>query len=208
MVKLRWKKFAGDEKGIALTEALLVMPIVLIFTTVMVELCVLMYQWNQSVKAVQIASRRAAVSTPLVGRVAYDAAMTADYGVTPSGDPVPGAAPTISCGPTGTPCNAAQMSALLTGGDGICGPGSTMIGACDVAPWITADNLTITYVRSGLGYVGRPNGPVTTVIVELNNVVVDFLLLDSLIPGITNIAIPAHRASTTSEDLSDCDTLC
>ena len=208
MVKLRRMRFAREEHGLALTEAVLVMPIVLIFMTVLVEFSVMMFTWNQSVKAVQVAARRAAVSTPLVGREAYETAMSADYGTTPSGDPVPGANPSISCGPDGVACNATQMAALLTGGDGICGSGSTMIGACDVAPWIGADNLTVTYVRSGLGYVGRPNGPVTTVVVQLSNVTVDFLLLDRVIPGINNITIPGHRATVTSEDLSDCDTLC
>lgn len=208
MVMRAVRKFASDVRGIVLVEALLVIPIVLLFVTVMVEFSVLMYTWNQSVKAVQIAARRAAVSTPLVDRADYNAAMYADYGTIPAGDPVPAAMPSISCGPNGNACDAGRMNNLLTGGDGICGAGSTMVGACDVAPWIGANNLTVTYVRTGLGYVGRPNGPVTTVVVELNNMTLNFLLMDRFIPGLSSIAIPPHRVSITSEDLSDCDVIC
>ncbi len=210
MVMRAARKFASDVSGIVLVEALLVIPIVLLFIVVMVEFSVLMYTWNQSVKAVQIAARRAAVSSPLVDRVDYNTTMYADYGTIPAGDPVPAAMPSISCGPNGNACDPGRMNNLLTGGDGIpCGDaGQTMVGACDVASWIGANNLTVTYVRTGLGYVGRPNGPVTTVVVELSNVTLNFFLMDRFIPGLSSITIPPHRVSITSEDLSDCDVIC
>ena len=79
---------------------------------------------------------------------------------------------------------------------------------CDVAPWIRTDNVLVTYTRSGLGYVGRPFGPVSTVTVELRNVNFGFLLLTTLIPTLSNYTLPPHRVSTTSEDLSNCKALC
>ncbi|WP_318010690.1 TadE family protein [Celeribacter litoreus] len=192
-------------------EALLAMPIVLIVLAAMFEFGALMFQWNMTVKATQIGARMAAVSTPLVGEAEYDAAMQADFGTLIEGEPVPAAKPSISCGAGFSACKPpAAMTRLLTGGDGICGEvsDSSVIGMCDVAPFLGAENVRITYQRSGLGYVGRPYGQISTVTVEAVDLTFDFFLLDSLIPALGNIPIPAHPAAITSEDLNDCKDSC
>ena len=197
----------GDE-GIVLVEALLVMPIVLLAITVMVEFGVAVWHWNQTVKAVQVGARYASVSSPMMTRATYVAALQADYGAIPEGDPTPSTPVSIACGSGTTACDSVLMDRLMTGGDGICGSGSPRVGMCDVAPWIRTDNVLVTYTRSGLGYVGRPFGPVSTVTVELRNVNFGFLLLTTLIPTLSNYTLPPHRVSTTSEDLSNCKALC
>ena len=73
--------------------------------------------------------------------------------------------------------------------------------SASLAPWIGADNVRVTYSRSGLGYVGRPFGAVSTVTVGLQGLTFDFLILDELLPGLGSITIPPHRVSATSEDL-------
>lgn len=213
MVKgLYLRRFHQDERGIALTEALLSLPIVILVLTAMVELGVATYQWNQSVKAVQIGARLAAVSSPLVGDVAYEALDVFEAAVN-EGDAVPQEPLSVTCGPDSTPCDATRLDRLRTGGDGSCGSDGSgltpqLVGMCDVAPFIGPENIQISYHRSFLGYAGRPFGPVSTITVELRDVTVDFLLLDSLIPALGSITIPAHPVSITSEDLNDCREEC
>ncbi|MBD3666211.1 TadE/TadG family type IV pilus assembly protein [Sulfitobacter aestuariivivens] len=209
MVKRRSRRgLIRNEDGIALVEALLVMPIVLLAITAMVEFGVAVFHWNQTVKAVQLGARHVSVSSPMMTRTAYETYMTDDYGTIGEGDATPATSRTISCGGGTTPCDPTSMDRLMTGGDGVCGRGSARVGVCDVAPWITSDNIVITYSRSGLGYVGRPFGAVSTITVELRDVGFGFILLDRLIPVLANYTLPPHRVSTTSEDLSSCKALC
>lgn len=194
-------RFLREDSGITLVEALLVMPIVLLMITTMVELGAAMYQWNLSVKAVHIGARHASVSTPLVGRATYNTEMESDWTGINEGDPTPSTVLTVSCGAGTTACETAEINRLLTGGDGVCGGGSPRVGMCDVAPWIGSNNVLVTYSRTGLGYVGRPFGAVSTVTVELQNLTFDFFILDELLPGLGSISIPPHRVSATSEDI-------
>ncbi|MFY0692778.1 MAG: pilus assembly protein [Paracoccaceae bacterium] len=202
--------FKRDESGLSLTEALLVLPIVLLVITAMVEAGFAVFQWNQSVKAVQIGSRIAAVSSPIVGDTAYQA-LTDDLAGIDAGDPTPGTNLVVTCGADAAPCDAVRLNRLLTGSDGACaspGGAGSIIGMCDVAPFIGAENVRISYNRSGLGYVGRPFGPVTNITVELRDITFDFLLLDALVPGVSSFNIPAHPVSFTSEDVNDCRDAC
>ncbi|PCJ08071.1 MAG: pilus assembly protein TadE [Rhodobacteraceae bacterium] len=201
--------FAADERGLSLTEALLVMPIVLLVLVAMIEFGTAVFQWNQATKAVQIGARLAAVSSPVTGDTAY-LALTADHAGIPEGDPTPAGLVSVSCGAGTTACDSARLARLLDGGDGSCQPsgGLSMMGMCDVAPFIGPENVRVTYYRSGLGYVGRPFGPVSTITVELRNLTFDFLIADELIPGLSSLTIPAQPVSITSEDVNDCRDTC
>ena len=66
----------------------------------------------------------------------------------------------------------------------------------------TPANIRVTYYRSGLGYVGRPGGPVVSITVETRNLTFNFFFLGALL-GLNNITIPAHPVTITSEDLSN-----
>ena len=167
------RRFWREDSGLALTEALLTIPVVLIVLAAMIEFGVAVFQWNQAAKAVQIGD----------------------------GDAVPAIPAAVSC--QGATCDAARLNRLLTGGDGVCGATANgFVGMCDAAPCLTADNVMVTYHRSFLGYVGRPFGQVTTITVELRDVTVDFLFIDDLL-GLNNITIPSHPVSMTSEDVCD-----
>ncbi len=199
----------SDERGLSMTEAMLVMPIVLLVLAAMIEFGLAVFQWNQATKAVQIGARLAAVSSPITGDTAYEA-LTDDHSGIPEGDPTPTAAVSVSCGAGTTACDAARLARLMDGGDGSCVPSGTlsMMGMCDIAPFISAENVRVTYYRSGLGYVGRPFGPVSTITVELRNLSFDFLIADELIPGLTSLTIPAQPVSITSEDVNNCRDTC
>jgi len=207
--RLDKEKFWQDERGISMVEALMVMPIVMLVLVAMIEFGTAVLQWNQATKAVQIGARLAAVSSPITGDVAYDG-LVADHAGIPEGDPTPSASVSVSCGAGTTACDATRLARLLDGGDGSCVPSGelSMMGMCDFAPFISAENVRVTYYRSGLGYVGRPFGPVSTITVELRQLTFDFLFADKLIPGLTSLTIPAQPVSITSEDVNNCRDAC
>ena len=89
MVGAAIKKFWHDQRGISLTETLLIMPIVILILAVMVEAGVAVFQWNQATKSMQIGARLAAVSSPVVGDTAYDS-LQSDWVATDEGNAVPG----------------------------------------------------------------------------------------------------------------------
>lgn len=201
-------RFIRDNRGVTLLEGLLAMPIVLLILAAMIEFGTLMFQWNMTAKAMQIGARRAAVSTP--ARSDYDDEFEADQSGSTPGDAVPGGTVKISCGAGETEdCDSGVMNLIITGGDDECGDvgDNSVLGMCDVAPFLNEGNIRITYERTGLGYVGRPYGQVSTITVEAVDLTFDFFLLDDLIEAVTGsdllggIAIPAHTVAITSEDL-------
>lgn len=203
------KRFRRDENGAVLVEGLLSMPIVMLMTIAMVECGMLLFQWNLTVKALQIGARFAAVSDPLISQADYDS-LTGDTTGLVEGDPLPTGTAPISCGAGAPACEPAGLARLMTGGDDcFTVTFGAPVGICDIARFIQPENIRVTYHQSGLGYVGRPFGVVTTITVELRNQYFDFLFLDAILPDILGgINIPAHPVTITSEDISDCTTTC
>lgn len=194
-------RFSKGEAGISMTEGLLVFPIVLLTFAALVEFGYAVHQWNQVVKATQIGARLAAVSDPLadLSPIVVHYRENATVGQPPSTG-----APTIVCGAGTVACDSTQLNRLVYGSDGICDPnyGSSLPGVCDFHSWIRPSNLRIAYSPSGLGYVGRPGGPIVTVTLEIINLNFRLPLLGALL-GVDRIEIPPHPASITSEDLSN-----
>lgn len=207
MVDLRLS-FWRDDRGAALSEAMITIPIVLLIFAAFVEFGYAMSQWNQTVKALQYGARLAAVSDPLVPADDF-----ADAFPTDADDPLNNglAAPndstiSISCGPARANCDAAALSRVVEGSDGACGvPGDPRPGICDLNWRITPDNLVVTYQRSGLGYWGRPDGPVLTMRLEVRDITFDLPVLGALL-GLNDVVIPAHPVTITTEDLKTCST--
>ncbi|MCL7464642.1 TadE family protein [Phaeovulum sp. NW3] len=185
------RRFRRDERGLSLTEALLTLPIMLLMIAAFVEFGFVIFQWNQTAKAMQLGARFLAVSDPIHPDFA-------DLNVYPSGsepgDPVPeGDFTSFSCGAGAEPCRPGpdHMDRLIT-----------RMQAFN--PRIRADNVVVTYTRTGLGYVGRPDGPVVTVTVETDGLYFDLPLLGALLrwgdnPG---IEVPANPVTVTGEDLN------
>jgi hypothetical protein len=197
--------FRRSEDGATLVEGLIVFPIILLTFATFIEFGVAMVQWNQTVKSMQYGARMLAVSDPLVDMAPFES----DPGYpTLEGGPVPDPLTnpvSVSCGAgEAIACNADGMNRLVFGTDGICDPSAqdTRLGMCDLNGLIRPENIRVTYYRSGLGYVGRPSGPVVSITVESRNLNFDFFFLGALL-GLENITIPAHPVTITSEDLSD-----
>lgn len=200
-----WRRFGGAEDGISLVEGLIVFPLILLSISTFVEFGIAVLQWNQTVKAMQLGARLLAVSDPLVADMGP---LTADYPAE-QGGPTPAAPASVSCGAGAASCVTERLNRLIFGSDGACNPdlGTSLSGMCDFNPAIGTDNVFVTYHRSGLGYVGRPDGPVVTVTLEARNLTFDFLFLGALL-GLNSIEIPAHPVTMTGEDLSSCRNEC
>lgn len=193
--------FRRSEEGATLVEGLIVFPIILLTFATFVEFGVAMVQWNQTVKALQFGARTLAVSDPLVNMAPFQPATGALEGGPVPFDP---ANPlTVSCGAGTTACIVTGMNRLITGSDGQCNPSAqgTRLGMCDINQRLNAQNIRVTYYRSGLGYVGRPDGPVVSITVETRGLTFEFFFLGRLL-GLNQINIPAHPVTITSEDLS------
>lgn len=197
---VRRQTFRKEEEGAVLVEGLLVLPILVLVMAVFVEFGFAMFQWNQTVKAVQIGARLLAVSDPILADMT---AFTADLGDLDAGVAIPAAVVAVSCGAGTTACDSAGMERLIEGSDGACTSDleGSVSGMCDFFPLLSADNVRVTYRRAGLGYVGRPGGPVLSITVETFDMAFDFLVLDALLGG-TVITMPPHSVTITSEDLS------
>ncbi|UWP90997.1 pilus assembly protein [Aliiroseovarius crassostreae] len=202
-------RFWRDQSGISFVEGLIVLPVVLLVFSVMIELGFAVFQWNQTVKALQLGARLAVVSDPLLSTSSSQWTTLTNYGTAAAGDPVPDSNVSASCGAgKSEACLTDPMRRLIfginsSGGiDDRCAPGEGLMpGMCDFNTGIRPEHVWISYQRSGLGYVGRPLGPVLTVTVGTSGLSLDLPFLGALI-GLDNMAIPAHPVSITSEDLS------
>jgi hypothetical protein len=78
---------------------------------------------------------------------------------------------------------------------------------CDIFSKITPANVRIVYTQpaapAGLGFAGRPGGPVPTIKISLQNIPFRFFFLGGLL-GFRNIQIPGATTTMTSEDLYSC----
>lgn len=205
-------RLARDQDGAILVEATVTMTVLLVFVLGSIDFLVAFYQWNAAAKALLVGARIAAVSDPVAdGLNNLSVAVAGPF--MPAGAPMPsfvvrcdGAARTCTCegactGITGY--NDAAMNTIVFGrGSSSCSDATSLYyaGMCDIFPRITAANVVIVYAQTGLGYVGRPNGPVPTISLTLQNLPFQFYFLGGLM-GLSKINIPAV-ASIGGEDLS------
>jgi hypothetical protein len=205
-------RLARDQDGAILVEATVTMTVLLVFVLGSIDFLVAFYQWNAAAKALLVGARIAAVSDPVAdGLNNLSIAVAGPF--MPAGAPMPsfvvrcdGAARTCTCegactGITGY--NDAAMNTIVFGrGSSSCSDATSLYyaGMCDIFPRITAANVVIVYAQTGLGYVGRPNGPVPTISITLQNLPFQFYFLGGLM-GLSKINIPAV-ASIGGEDLS------
>jgi hypothetical protein len=200
----RARGFRGSDEGATLVEGLIVFPIILLTFATFIEFGVAMVQWNQTVKAMQYGSRMLAVSDPLAIDLAeyFEADYLPAEGGPITGEVDPVVCTTAGCAP-GLELNQAGLNRLVFGSDGVCNPSAgNRLGMCDLNRLIRPENIRVTYYRSGLGYVGRPDGPVLSITIETRDLTFDFFFLGALL-GLDQIDIPAHPVTITSEDLSD-----
>lgn len=197
--------FSRDTGGAAAVEFALVASLVLGASLGAVEFSYLFFQWNSASKAVQLGARLAAVSDPVSSDLKSLTGLGS--GVEP-GDPMPYFervcdGQTQSCSNGGT-YDPQAMNTLVYGLGGTgCQEVQTEAfpGMCDIFPQISAQNVIVKYVHTGLGFAGRPGGPVPTIVVELKGLSFEFVMVDDLL-GLADIELPPFRTTITGEDLS------
>jgi hypothetical protein len=186
--------FFPAESGVALTEALIVFPIMLLAVAVCVEFTYVMFQWNSAAKAMQLGARRLIVSDP----VTTDFATVFAFDSTAPGGELISADSTIRsvCGAGAAACAAGRLEWLVNGG----GAGTVWPGLRAYYPSIELDDIRVTYEQSGLGFNGRPSGPVVTVRLEMMADRIGLLALGTRL-GIPDFIFPPFTVTATSEDL-------
>ena len=207
-----WRRSEG---AAAIEFALVCIPLLLITIGIM-EFAFALFQWNAAEKATQMGVRMAVVSTPMVaGLNTFDGT---GGGKTAGEEP-----PATFMATSGTPivCNDSGNLGNCTGGiAGITGfdaAGHTRI--VDrmrlIFPRIAAENVAVEYFFMDLGFVGRPCGPVPSVTVRLQNLTIDFIVIDSLLSLVAgggglgpSMAMPSFTATMTGEDLDTQGTGC
>jgi Flp pilus assembly protein TadG len=211
-------RFFRDSVGSVLVEVTVVLPILIFFIFGSIDFLFAFYEWNAATRAVQVGARIAAVSTPVAGNLDSMSAAFVSATLRP-GSAMPSF--TITCDGSTEKCqcegtclggavvyNAAAMNTIVYGrGSSACGDATSSyaVGMCDVFNRISPANVRIEYRQpaapAGLGYVGRPGGPVPTITVSLQNIPFRFFFLGMLFK---NAKIPALATTMTAEDLSSC----
>jgi Flp pilus assembly protein TadG len=203
------KRLREDTSGAAFLEFTVFATVFFGILFGIIEITLAFYQWNAGTKAVQLGARLAAVSDPVSSELAvatwdvdgYDpgdfVAMADGYTIECSG------AGAGSCTGSGV-YNAAAMNTLVYGrGDAACGQAKTSeyAGMCDLFWRVTPENVRVIYTYTGLGYAGRPGGPVPSIRVELVDIPFQFYFLSALL-GDETIDIPGLSSTISGEDLT------
>jgi Flp pilus assembly pilin Flp len=207
------KYFLRDQQGSVMVEVTIMLSITLVLVLGAIDFLLLFYQWNAAAKAVQTGARLAAVSDPVASGLnnLSQAVMSASV---PPGAAMPNFVVTCDGRTATCTCNGvnacrggydrAAMNTIVFGrGSSSCSDAKSadLVGMCDIFPRITPANVKIVYAQTGLGYAGRPGGPMPTITVSLQNLPFQFFFLRGLM-GFHDFQIPASTVSLTAEDLS------
>jgi Flp pilus assembly pilin Flp len=186
-----FSRFWRDTEGAALTEALIVMLVLVMMVAAFIELTVAVNQWNMAVKAMQVGARVASVSHPVDTGLGGFSGLAG--GASP-GDPSPAYSSTCS---TGGSCSG---SGNITHGYDANAMERILDRMERAFPSVRDGTLTISYNFGGLGYAGRPDGPVPVISLTLSNVPFNFLLLGAF-TGTDTVTMPAFTVTAIGEDL-------
>jgi Flp pilus assembly pilin Flp len=213
MVSAERKNIWRDESGAALIEFTAAALTFFLLLFGVVEFANVFYQWNAATKAVQLGARLAVVSNPIASDLATLTGLSSS--VLP-GDPMPAfdrvCTGTNASGSTGNCTNggnydASAMQTIVFGRGKIACATPTSdrdVGMCNIFlhnPPLTPQNVIVRYQYTGLGYAGRPGGPVPTVTVSLTGLTYDWIMIGGLM-GFSPISLPSFATTVTGEDLN------
>lgn len=192
-----------DDSGAVAVEFGLIGSIFIVLLLATIDLGQAFWQFSQASKALQLGVRLAAVSDPVSSDLKT---MTGISGTVEEGDPMPyfkrvcsGA--TQSC--SGGTYDAVAMRTILFGrGNSACPTTPQAYPAmCQIFPRVQPRNLVVEYTQTGLGFAGRPGGPVPTITVRLTDLSFNFAVLNGLL-GFPAIPMARLTATVSGEDLS------
>lgn len=208
----RLRHLGRDESGTTMIEFTIVFLLFLLVTFGLVEFGHMFWQYNSAAKAAQLGARLAAVSNPvwsglpdLVDTGTPGSTWETAYTVTCDGDA--GDCSSLGAGEYDGEAMGCLVFGRATGASPCnteCDPAGIdeyLAGMCDRFRRIAPENVVITYSHTGLGFAGRPGGPVPTITVELKDLDFEFLALGDLL-GLQDITMPPFTVTMTGEDLS------
>jgi Flp pilus assembly protein TadG len=195
-------KLWRDPSGAVAVEFGLVGGIFIVLLMGMMEFGTAFWQWNQATKALQLGVRLAAVSDPISSDLAT---MTGVSATVEEGDPMPhfqrvcdGSLQTCT---DGTYDPAAMQTIVYGRGNTACPATRQPYPAmCQIFPRITPQNVVVEYTQTGLGFAGRPGGPLPSITVRLTGLNFDFAVLNNML-GLPRVPMSGLAASATAEDL-------
>jgi hypothetical protein len=160
------------------------------------------WQWNQASKAVQLGARLAAVSSPVSSDLTT---MTGVSGTVEEGDPMPyfkrvcsGASQSCS---NGVYDPAAMRTIVFGRGNTACPTAAQNYPPmCQLFPRVRPENVIVEYEQTGLGFAGRPGGPLPSIKVRLTGLNFEYIALGTML-GIPDVAMSGLAASATAEDM-------
>jgi Flp pilus assembly protein TadG len=197
------KSLSGDARGALAVEFGIVGSMFIVMLMGMMEFGSAFWQWNQATKALQLGVRLAAVSDPVSSDLKT---MTGLSATVEEGDPMPyfqricsGA--TRSCS-NGT-YDAGALNTLVYGRGNTACP-TTLQGypaMCQVFSRLRPENVIVEYTQTGLGFAGRPGGPLPSITIRFTGLSYNFVVLQNML-GTTAIPMTGLSATVSAEDLS------
>ena len=211
------QQFARNQAGTSTIEFALVAMLFLLLTFGLVDFGNMFWQYNSAAKAAQLGARLAAVSDPVwngLPTFTDDAgtpggAWQTNYSVTCTSSNASGSAGSCAGAPSGG-YSAAAMQCLVFGraAGGGCDTQCAETGMdgeaglCDRFNRITPQNVSITYSHTGLGFSGRPGGPVQTITLRLTGLTFNFVAVGTLAKFAQLKTMPDFKVTMTGEDLN------
>jgi len=199
------RSFRRNARGASMVEFSIIAFLFFVLIGGLVDFMVGFYQWNSASKALQQGARLASISDPVDSSLKNWSGLGAGIA---SGDPFP--AFTRVCSGVAQSCSGGGSYSSGAMATIVYGRGQTTCGAvaadrtpamCDVFGRVRPNNVIITYQQTGLGFAGRPGGPVPTITVELTGLTFNFVFLNGLL-RFAPIPLPPMKTTATGEDMS------
>jgi hypothetical protein len=195
--------FGADARGATTVEFGLVAGVLFTLLFGLADFGYAFWQWSSAAKAIELGARLAAVSDPVSSDLKTHTGLSSSV---QDGDAMPfyqricsGAARTCD---GGTFDQTALNTIVYGRGNASCPTGPQAFAPmCQLFPRVKPENVRIEYVHTGLGYAGRPGGPLPTIRVSLTGLSYDFIILNGFM-GLPPIPMSGLSATATAEDLS------
>ena len=188
-----------DRRGTAAVEFSLIAMLLIIVIFGIIDFSMAFWQWNSGEKATEFGVRQAAITDPVAsGLESWDCKTNSINWGTYCSDPAAATLPTILCDGAAQSCSggyAFSATAFTTIFDRM------QLSFVRLQP----ENVTVRYADSGLGFAGRPGGPVAAVTVCLQDMSFDMAVIDGFL-GAGAIPMPQFCATLTAEDMRSAGT--
>ena len=188
------RRLARDNKGTTTIELALVGLLVFVFTFVIMETSLAFSRWLSAEKATDLGVRLAVVSDPIATELTAFDGKQADNRF---GDQMPAfSGSPVICDGSNLTCSGGYSFDVDAFDRLVLQMNRAFGGAV-----LLRQNVVVQYEHIGLGFVGRPGGPVPAVTVRLQRLTFDFIVIDRLL-GLGPIALPPFPATLVGEDLN------